>query len=711
MEYKELKIGFKPKKRVHKPTTITFGEALARLTGGNYQSLIEETRKNVAKGDISYKTQEWPAFIFPGDWPEGFGEDKPFYPSGLVFQELDGKTDLIKHPALLLSYLSRSGTGRHYVFMVEGIKTRKDYIRAWHQIRKEVFPNDGKFDNVVFDPSRPAFVSYDEGFYLNPEVCPAKLELTIAEQIKEMENPLPFLEGQGIPVKSRGIWYAIAGKYCCGTSEEENNGLHFRKNEFGPGQSLKCHIRDCQFYRETPVSEEVKGFWTYYQESIAVDEGVIWAAWRGKWRELFPSGNAPGKLFIRMWKDIDPDISRQKLLEVNLLMQDGSIDPLHYGIREIEDSLIWDNRINHPVFPLRGAGPGGNQRCLNMDTLEVMEYQKEWMFKEHNMKGGIDPDWGFLDTKPDYYGSDAERIVWFITEHFGIDLLNRLGFTARNPEKEFTTIMARNSGSGKTLFIKLMDAAFPGAHRSIGGSSFFTGSRYTDGLFLMANSYWVSINEANAPQWKHSEINQIGDPDFEVEKKYADRVKVMRLANAIFWAGADLQVDVSGQGVKDRFKHTWEYNKDEIPRKDGFMSLIYSQEALQCFATWVYACMPLGYDETGNVIDGTSLETEQASEKWINRRIKGVVQTLQIVAQVTGDIDDKVSNTELKEAVKALDPTIEDKEFNTNSWNKNVKEALPGAITLKPQRFNGKYDRGYGGLKLVKMPPVDEHLS
>ena len=140
----------------NKVKKISVANALKCIENGTFKDDVEAYR------NAPDKKMKFPAFCWTGWWPKGRGYNKPFEPSGLVFIEQDNDTTLLENPAILASWTSRSGNGRHYIVEVEGICNSNDYKRAWIMVHEMLFgKGDVKADLSVKDATRIAYVSYD----------------------------------------------------------------------------------------------------------------------------------------------------------------------------------------------------------------------------------------------------------------------------------------------------------------------------------------------------------------------------------------------------------------------------------------------------------------------------------------------------------------------------------------------------------------------
>ena len=224
----------------------------------------------------------------------------------------------------------------------------------------------------------------------------------------------------------------------------------------------------------------------------------------------------------------------------------------HGGIPDVaaED---FDVRNERPVIPFAAGGALDLTTGMTLDhrdTKDCMLRARGWALPM------LDP--AILES--DTLGANTMRSA--IENRFGHGLIDRIARHALGISKSIDAIVAPTNW-GKSTLITLMERAFPGMVGRVEAGRALTpaGDRWSVITSMLSKNLWVFIDEAGGKTGKtiHESILKTWvDDNVSVEEKFEKRVGKRRMGTAIFIGYDYPHIDMSEQGMQERFRWAYE---------------------------------------------------------------------------------------------------------------------------------------------------------
>ena len=273
----------------------------------------------------------------------------------------------------------------------------------------------------------------------------------------------------------------------------------------------------------------------------------------------------------------------------------------------------FDRRNERPAIPL--ADGGGLDLTTGM-TISPNQLSERLLMSHGWALPMIDK--AILESQTE--GAKAMREA--IDDRFGMELIRRLARHALGISKSIDALIAP-AGWGKSTLITIMELAFPGmVGRVESGRALSTGGdKFSVVTSLLASRLWVFVDESGGKVDKliHGSILKTWVDDvISVERKGIDRLSRRRMGTAMFVGYDYPPVDMSDQGMKERFR--WAYRMSDDPMEQEDRDLLVSPDAIEYFRqTLMSAAIALWQD--GDIDDiELSDESEGALDEFIMKR-------------------------------------------------------------------------------------------
>lgn len=240
----------------------------------------------------------------------------------------------------------------------------------------------------------------------------------------------------------------------------------------------------------------------------------------------------------------------------------------------------FDNRNDHPVLPLQETDAGGAWDLTTGHSIGVHQVMPLMLIARKWAMPYTDP----VDVKAlNSPGAAAMRQA--LADRWGSTLISRLARHALGTSKSIDVLIAP-ANWGKSTLISIMQAAFPdmvgrvesGRALSIGGDKFSVVTK------LLESKLWVFIDESGGKTDKQihgSVLKTWVDDRVSVELKGQDREERRWLGTAIFIGYDYPHIDMSEQGMQERFR--WGLKMPDNPMSQKLRDLLLTEDAIAVF--------------------------------------------------------------------------------------------------------------------------------
>ena len=350
----------------------------------------------------------------------------------------------------------------------------------------------------------------------------------------------------------------------------------------------------------------------------------------------------------------------------------------------------FDRRNAHPVIPLADGGGLDLTTGLTTSPGQLSSHlylSRGWILPM------LDPD--IRSAKSD--GACAMRTA--IHDRFGQTLITRLARHALGTSKSIDVLVAPKNW-GKSTLITLMERAFPGmvARVEAGRALSPAGDHFSVVTSLLSEKLWVFIDESGGKTDKMihgSMLKTWVDDMVSVEKKYENRVSKSRLGTAIFVGYDYPSVEMSDQGMPERFQ--WAYQMPDNPMSQKERDLLMTEDAMAFFRQSVMSRAVALWQQGNMDAECQTSETREAIAEFILKRQNPLASALKERYEL-GDKNDFVPSSDVMEL-------LEEASEDGKSSGKLVADTMalafhsPQVIATK-KKITGKSVRGWKGLRL-----------
>ena len=352
----------------------------------------------------------------------------------------------------------------------------------------------------------------------------------------------------------------------------------------------------------------------------------------------------------------------------------------------------FDRRDKRPVIPMEIGGSVDLTTGKTLDSVSTSAlhiHARDWSL----------PMLDRAILSDDSPGATAMRDA--IRNRFGETLITRIARHALGISKSIDVIVAP-SDWGKGTLIDIMSAAFPGmVGRLEAGKALSAGSeRFSQVSQHLTGKLWVFIDEAGESGTvtiSPGSIKTFVDSVLTVEKKFENALQVPRLGTAIMVGHTWPDVDMSAQGMEQRFGWAISYDGEpEMSRNER--SLLLSPEAIKFFRQKVVGRAVALWNENKDDLDAATMTSDIRETVALFRSVQSnsLSQDLRAAFDI-GTKDDFVPFTEIEPIFGA---------HEEKTTGKAVASAMKSAFHgthLRPgrKRILGNQVRGWFGIVKV----------
>ena len=350
----------------------------------------------------------------------------------------------------------------------------------------------------------------------------------------------------------------------------------------------------------------------------------------------------------------------------------------------------WHRQLDNPILPL------SNGECLSLITMQ------RFTPEELRALCYIQPEWAINSDWIAYPHAEWPRhpdVDWFI-QHIGEDLFKRVAGSLLGVARDLMAVKVKESGAGKSMAFDLMSEATNDAiHREEDSTEYSEakGDRFSAGSVLLTKHLVVAYDEVDkSGPMKAKTLNRLTNPGLGIELKRENRIRIPR-TGSIYFVGADWpEVDISEQGVKERFSWCYESTAPAIDRK-YYAQIVHNEDCkidmLNRLLMWAHGQVDDRY-KIGQGVPPNPNHLDAFREKTTPAEVKTLTTHIAVAQQNPDSCF--MSNAQLTEILQndGLDAP------KTNAMGSLVNRAFKGRATAGMKTLNGKKVRGYYGIKV-----------